>query len=242
MLLGLYIFRRDLRIIDNISLYLLSKKCNFIIPIFILDKNQIKENDKNKNYFSYNTVQFICESLIDLDKELKKKNSRLHLYYGEPDKIISKIIKKLKGHELIIGFNKDYSKYAEKRDKKIKDICNRDNIEICSENDITLIAIEKMLLNETAYKQFGPFYKNAIKTEPKKPIKTKINFIVVKTIEEYKIDDLEKLHNNVELRQKGNRKFFINILNNIDKFRNYDEIKNDLSCNTTNISAGLISF
>ena len=44
---GIFIFRRDLRIDDNLALYLLSKKCNVILPIFILDVAFI-----NQIYFS----------------------------------------------------------------------------------------------------------------------------------------------------------------------------------------------
>ena len=36
------------------------------------------------------------ESLDDLDKSLKKKNSRLFYFYDEPHTCISKLIKKLK--------------------------------------------------------------------------------------------------------------------------------------------------
>jgi len=37
--IGLFIFRRDLRLFDNLALYELSQKVDIIIPIFILDKN-----------------------------------------------------------------------------------------------------------------------------------------------------------------------------------------------------------
>jgi deoxyribodipyrimidine photo-lyase len=241
MKLGIFIFRRDLRLQDNTTLLLLNKECDYIMPIFILDENQIKENRHNKNYFSYNATQFICESLQDLDKQLKKKNSKLHLYYGDVKKTILKIIKELENkYELKIGFNKDYSEYSIERDSAIQLICMNNNIELITEHDIALIDFDKMLLGGiTAYKQFGPFYKNAIKTEPLKPVNSDINFTKIAS-HGYNIKELDKLHKgNDNLKQKGNRNFFIKILNNIDKFSNYDDIKNDLSCDTTNLSAGL---
>jgi deoxyribodipyrimidine photo-lyase len=242
MKIGIFIFRRDLRIIDNTTLILLSEKCDFILPIFILDPYQIILNNNNKYYFSYNTVQFICDSLIDLNNQLIKKKSKLHLFYGNPKKIIKNIIEKLKSKfELIIGFNTDFSLYSIQRDNDINNICLKYNIELInSDKDFTLLPINQLLLNDSAYKQFGPFYKNALKYQINKPVKKKINFIILSTIKEYNINDLINLHNNnPNLKQNGNRKFYIKILNNINIFNNYDDLKNDLTYDTSNLSAGL---
>jgi deoxyribodipyrimidine photolyase len=54
--IGLFIFRRDLRLYDNLALYELSKLVDIIIPIFILDINQIKINNNNKYYHSNNVI------------------------------------------------------------------------------------------------------------------------------------------------------------------------------------------
>ena len=68
--IGIFIFRRDFRIDDNLALSKLSKKVDKIIPIFILDPFQILENEKNKYYKSNSAIQFMIESLIDLNKDL----------------------------------------------------------------------------------------------------------------------------------------------------------------------------
>jgi deoxyribodipyrimidine photo-lyase len=75
MIYGIYIFRRDLRIDDNHGLINLMKKCDKVIPMFFLDDNQIIKSDHNQHYFSNNAVQFMCESLNDLDTQLKEKKS-----------------------------------------------------------------------------------------------------------------------------------------------------------------------
>ena len=67
---GIFIFRRDLRLVDNIGLIKALKTCKHIYPIFIFTPEQIT----NKNEFkSNNAIQFMIESLKDLDNELKKK-------------------------------------------------------------------------------------------------------------------------------------------------------------------------
>ena len=47
--IGIYIFRRDLRLEDNIGLLNLIKEVDIVLPIFILDRNQIKKTKHNIN-------------------------------------------------------------------------------------------------------------------------------------------------------------------------------------------------
>jgi deoxyribodipyrimidine photo-lyase len=51
--IGIFIFRRDLRIEDNPALYMLFKKKCQIIPLFIIDKNQINTPYFNKKSYEY---------------------------------------------------------------------------------------------------------------------------------------------------------------------------------------------
>ena len=62
--IGIFIFRRDFRIIDNIGLTALSKKCKTIYPIFIFTPEQV--TDKN-TYKSDNAIQFMIKSLEELN-------------------------------------------------------------------------------------------------------------------------------------------------------------------------------
>ena len=48
--IGIFIFRRDLRVEDNRGLIKLSESCKNIIPIFIFDPYQADLNSNNKNY------------------------------------------------------------------------------------------------------------------------------------------------------------------------------------------------
>ena len=60
---GLFIFRRDLRIQDNIGLNEAVTNCKNIYPIFIFTPEQVTEKNKFK---SENAIQFMIESLDDL--------------------------------------------------------------------------------------------------------------------------------------------------------------------------------
>lgn len=66
---SVFIFRRDFRLNDNIGLIKSLQKSNFVIPIFILTPEQLINN----KYKSDNTIQFMMNSLDDLNNQLKKK-------------------------------------------------------------------------------------------------------------------------------------------------------------------------
>ena len=69
-MINIFIFHRDLRLHDNTSLIKMLKDNKKIIPIFIFPPEQI--DPKKNKYFSHNSVQFMIESLHELNKEIKK--------------------------------------------------------------------------------------------------------------------------------------------------------------------------
>ena len=74
----LFIFRRDLRLKDNTGLINAIKKAEStntkVICSFIFTPMQISNND----YKSSNSIQFMVESLKEVDTELKKLGTKLH--------------------------------------------------------------------------------------------------------------------------------------------------------------------
>ena len=141
---GIYIFRRDLRIEDNLSLHKACKECEKVICIFILDPQQT--NPDNNKYFSYNAFAFMLESLIELQKQIN-----LLILKGDPDVIISHMIKQFKP-DLAIYSMMDYTPYAAKRDSSIKKILN--GIPYYLTNDVAL----NSPLDIKPYKVFTPYY------------------------------------------------------------------------------------
>lgn len=246
--IGIFLFRRDLRIQDNLGLNELMRKIDILIPIFVLDKYQIKKSKHNAHYFSNNAVQFMCESLVDLNKDL---DSKLRLFYGNPDKVISKLINwvlnkyKVEPSDVFFGYNCDYSKYSIKRDEKIDKIILKKNINLIKRNDdYTLIPFEKMIKTDgNAFKQYGAFHKNAIKHKVNKPLKTSFKGVKInekKISSEYDIKKLEKFYKvNENLAQNGGRTNGKNKLKQLVKYKNYNKMRDRLDYQTTNLSAYL---
>ena len=247
--MNIFIHRRDLRHEDNTTLLKMNKEFSNITPIFIFNPNQIYEK-KNK-YFSNNLVQFLIESLIELSNSYKKKNINMCFFEGNIIDILNNINSLSKINS--IGFNSDYSPFSKKRDKKIINWCNKNKIKIFNEEDMLLSSIKsKNSLNPNTskpYVVYTPFLKNLLKHDIENLNKNKINFKSTNinnefSISENKLSKFYKKNNNLHV--KPGRKKGIEILKNINKFKNYDVNRNNLNYNTTNLSAyinmGVISI
>ncbi len=156
---GIFIFRRDFRLTDNIGLLELAKKCDIIYPIFIFTPEQIGSNP----YKSDSAVQFMIESLMSLDSQIKKigggmGGSGLQCFHGKNKEILSKILKEI-GDISFVGFNRDYTPYAKKRDEQITYLCETLNIEVLMGEDYYLHP-PGTIQNSTGkpYQKFTPYY------------------------------------------------------------------------------------
>src|SRR5581483_4623697 len=83
---SLFIFHRDLRLADNHGLQAALQSSNLVIPCFILDPRQVGPANI---YKSTNALEFMIESLHDLDTQLQQHGSRLFLFTGKPEVILT---------------------------------------------------------------------------------------------------------------------------------------------------------
>lgn len=261
--LGIFIFRKDMRIVDNRGLINLSNRCKEIIPIFIFDPYQVDLTSKTKNYLSFPALRFICESLKDLDKYItkSKSGSKFYVFYGNYLKVLDYIYGQIKKditgiNKIGLGFNADYTEYSLIRDEQIIDFCTNSNIEcIVTHDDNTLIDMELLLKEPNIpYKQYGAFKKNLLihKSKFNKPDNKKINFCskkikFTKSLTYDEIDEFYKGHfdKNYTPLEIGSRDIAIKILSELKQFKDYNTKRDILSYQTTHLSAylnfGLIS-
>jgi len=170
---GLFIFRRDLRIVDNNGLNLLNSYCKNIYTIFIFTPEQVGSGNK---YKSDNSVQFMIESLEVLSSHIKKKGGHLHTFYGSNDKVIADCIDAFKID--LVCFNKDITPYAVERDAKIVKLCEKMKTYIMYSWDYYLLEPGRVLTGSgETYKKFTPYYDSAKKIKVQNPSpERKINF------------------------------------------------------------------
>jgi deoxyribodipyrimidine photo-lyase len=238
---NIFIFRRDYRLIDNIGLHNTLNKYNNVICIFIGTPEQLDSIENE--YKSDNSVQFIYESLIDLNNELNKYKSQLYMFYGNNISILTDLIKLYNINS--INYNIDYTPYAINRDKEISDLCKKNSIECNEYEDYLLIDMSKILTNSgTVYKVYGQFQKKEINYNINKPI-NKSNFKnlvsnnkIIKNTNYVNIKYLLNFFiNNDFINTHGGRKNALKIINNIKQFNSYSSHRDTLTYNTTHLSA-----
>jgi deoxyribodipyrimidine photo-lyase len=238
---GLFIFRRDFRIVDNNGLNHLADLCENIYTIFIFTPEQVGSKNKFKSNCS---VQFMIESLSNLESEIKKKNGILYTFYGDNNKIITNCIKEFEID--MIGFNMDITPYAKNRDNEIIKLCKNKNIGIIIDHDYYLQPVEtvKTQSNEI-YKKFTPFYNTAIKFKVNIPIKNKkINFkskntnISNRITLDHAIKTFTIINKNIKVH--GGRIEALKLLKIAKEMQNkYNKTRNDLIIETSLLSASI---
>ncbi len=159
---SVFIFRRDLRLEDNVGLIEALKKSDSVYPVFIFTPEQIVANP----YKSNNCVQFMVESLKDLNEQLARKNARLMIFFGKQHEIVKQLIEDKKMGISAVFVNQDYTPYAIDRDEKIKKVCHRCDVDFLSSEDVLLhpFGTIKTGSGET-YSKFTPFFSAGVKNK-----------------------------------------------------------------------------
>jgi len=162
---GLFIFRRDFRVIDNIGLNLTNSTCKHIYPIFIFTPEQVTGANKFK---SDNAVQFMIESLQDLSSQINKMGGHLMCFYGHNETIVSYLIKTLDIN--LVCFNADYSPYAIQRELGIIKICDKMGVQVEYGHDYYLHPPGTIVNGSgDTYQKFTPFYQTSMKKKVEAP-------------------------------------------------------------------------
>jgi deoxyribodipyrimidine photo-lyase len=164
---GLFIFRRDFRIIDNNGLNLLNERCKNIYTIFIFTPEQVGSGNK---YKSDNSVQFMIESLQDLASQISKSGGHLYSFFGHNDKVVEDCIKAWDIN--IVCFNLDITPYAKERDAKIIKLCEHLKTYVMYDYDYYLHQ-PGTILNGSGepYQKFTPYYESCLKKKVEAPAK-----------------------------------------------------------------------
>lgn len=241
---GLFIFHRDFRIVDNIGLIEAGNLCKNLYTCFIFTPDQV---GRSNDYRSNNAIQFMIESLEDLESQLHIKSGKLLTFYGKQTDIIRQLVKDLdiKG----VFFNKDYTPYAVERDNETQELCKKLSIECQMFSDYYLYEPGTIntgtSVHSSAYKKYTPFYLKVIHIHPLAPSLKKINNLKSTT---------KKLAHEVSLKNAMNKFTTINpdklveggrteaihrLKSAIQNQKKYDENRDTFTYNTTFLSAYL---
>ncbi|WP_426277934.1 cryptochrome/photolyase family protein [Chryseobacterium sp. S-02] len=196
--INIFWFRRDLRLEDNAGLHHALKSGCRVLPVFIFD-TEILDFLPDK---SDKRVDYIQQTLNDLDKELKTYKSGLKTYYGAPLDIFKKLTDEFEIDTVFC--NRDYEPQAIKRDKQVANFLQEAGIRFSDFKDQVIFEKNEILKSDQSpYTIFTPYSK-----------KWKEN---LKYVEEYKLDlnnfvQLEAASEILSLEDIGFKKTDINFI------------------------------
>lgn len=92
-------FRKGIRIHDNPALEFASRGASHLYPVFVIDPHYM-EPDPNayspgSSRAGLNRINFLLQSLLDLDLNLKKLGSRLLVLHGDPAEVLIRCLKEV---------------------------------------------------------------------------------------------------------------------------------------------------
>ncbi len=151
---GLMWFRRDLRVDDNAALFLGLQSCRRLYCAFVFDTDLLTSLPRADR-----RVEFIRESLVDLEQALRGVGAGLILGHGAGCETIVALAHEL-GAQAVFAAN-DYEPQALARDDKVRDALAARGVAMNTVKDHVLLE-RRELLTKTAspYTVFTP-YKNA---------------------------------------------------------------------------------
>jgi deoxyribodipyrimidine photo-lyase len=147
-------FRRDLRLNDNVGLFHALQSGRPILPIFIFDRQILDKLEKPNDL----RVQFIHESLDEMNTALKSVGSGMTVIYGTPDQVFSELLATYKVGSVFT--NHDYEPYAIKRDQSIADLLASEGIGFSTFKDHVFFEKKEVTKDDgLPYTVFTPYSK-----------------------------------------------------------------------------------
>jgi deoxyribodipyrimidine photo-lyase len=182
-------FRRDLRINDHPALLAAVESSEQVIPLFILDKTQIKEAGAK-------LLAYMAQSLRSLDESL---GNNLHIIEGDQVEVLTTLIKKYDVQEVHISA--EYERYGAERDARVE-AAGIKLVRTGSPYAVTPGRVVKPS-DATPYKVYTPFYRAWRTHGWRAPAKTPKSMKFVQPISEYRSFPDFPLPKGVEIIKAG---------------------------------------
>ena len=149
---NIFWFRRDLRLNDNTGLYHALKGGKPVVPLFIFDCNILDELEDRVD----RRVEFIHNSLQQLQQQLTAIGSSLDVRYGFPIETFKQLINEYEIESVFT--NHDYEPYAKQRDGEIAKLLKANNISFHTYKDQVIFEKDEIVKDDgKPYTIFTPY-------------------------------------------------------------------------------------
>jgi deoxyribodipyrimidine photo-lyase len=146
--IGIFWFRRDLRLDDNAGLYYALRSGKDVLPVFIFDTVILGELEDRKDQ----RVDFIHRSLAFLKNQLEQLGSSLLVLHGDPVEIFKEV------NPGSVFANHDYEPYARKRDDAVQKIMKSKGIPFLTFKDHVIFEKNEVVKDSLEpYTVFTPY-------------------------------------------------------------------------------------
>ena len=234
---SVFIFRRDLRLDDNTGLNEALKHSKQVLACFIFDPRQIEAHA----YQSKPGLQFMLESIKDLQQQMLKVGAELGLYNDLPSPVLKQLVKE---HAIEAVFiNRDYTPFSRQRDYQLEFACNALGLKLHIIADALLTEPEQAFKHDqTPNKVFTAFYNNAKRFPvPLPEALAKHNFILPKS--NFRLTNLAlPLPVLDQVKIKGGRQQALTILEDIDAQADYSTTRDFPNLNSTSKLSAHLKF
>ncbi|MGB3452672.1 MAG: deoxyribodipyrimidine photo-lyase [Moheibacter sp.] len=219
--ISIFWFRRDLRLEDNAGLYQALISGYPVFTIFIFDTNILNQLEDKKD----RRVDYIHQSLLKINLELKGYHSKLSAFYGNPLDIFKTLSEKYDIQTVYC--NRDYEPQAIKRDTEIYNFFKTQNIPFKAFKDQVIFDKNDVLKkDETPYTAYTPYskkWKEQLKEDYYKSYQTDFaNFLKQEFKEIHSLEEIgfEKTDMNFQ-----SPKLDTKIIDEYDKYRDYPALQ-----------------
>ena len=172
--INIFWFRRDLRLDDNAGLFHALTAGRAVLPIFIFD-SEILDKLENK---SDKRVQFIHQTLVNLQQQLVGLSSTLKVMLGKPTEIFQQLLSQY--HIETVFTNDDYEPYAIRRDTAVEAILKNSGIKFARFKDHVVFEKSEIVKDDgKPYTVFTPYsrkWKAALTDQHIQPYQTQLHF------------------------------------------------------------------
>lgn len=216
---NIFWFRRDLRLTDNAGLYHALRGEIPVVPIFIFDRNILDHLEQKSD----RRLQFISDTIQNLQEQLVSLGSTLEVYYDFPENVFAQLIKKYRIGEVYA--NNDYEPYATKRDQTINDLLKKSKISLHTFKDHVVFEKDEVIKDDgKPYTVFTPYskrWKSQLNEFYVKSYPTKKHFKNFHKQSPLKILTLESMGFNTLSEEFPSKKVSIKTLKDYDQEREF---------------------
>uniref|UniRef100_UPI003B3A617F deoxyribodipyrimidine photo-lyase n=1 Tax=Siphonobacter sp. TaxID=1869184 RepID=UPI003B3A617F len=146
--------RRDLRLQDQAALYYALRSGHPVVVLFIFDREILDDLEDRRD----RRVEFIHQTITQLQETLQQQGSDLLVYYDRPLPVWKQLLK----HYSIaqVHINHDYEQYAMDRDAAVRALLESQDIPLYSYKDQCIFDRDEVLSKAgKPYSVFTPYSK-----------------------------------------------------------------------------------